>query len=173
MKRIDWPKWMIVGGLIALVVGGVDPMEGSAAILPGSALVALGTFLAGRDRKHILFRLRMFLMIAFGIGALAYMTFIGGIGGETGRSMWWGVFVLPYLIGWSMSVWGPGSPRWAVIAGLVVGVWYLALFAIIMVGARSAPKDIPYAPIIVVATVGLMTVVGCVYSLRKRPTIAT
>ena len=168
MKRVDWPRGMIVCGLIALVVGGIDPMEGALAILPGSALVALGTFLAGSDPKLVAFRLRMLLMIAFGIAALAGMTYLGGIGGDTGYSLWWGFLVLPYLIGWSMSVWGPGSPRWVVVSGLVVGLWYLALFGIVMSRSGRPPSNVSVAPALMVAAVGLMPVIGCVRSLRKR-----
>ena len=35
----------------------------------------------------------------------------GGIGGSYGVSPWWAVLMLPYPIGWSMGIWGPGSPR--------------------------------------------------------------
>jgi len=29
---------------------------------------------------------------------------IGGIGGESGRSMWWGILILPYPVGWVMGM---------------------------------------------------------------------
>jgi hypothetical protein len=43
--RSIWSRVLIIVGSIAMLVGAVDPMEGSLIILPGSGLVALGTFL--------------------------------------------------------------------------------------------------------------------------------
>jgi len=31
---------------------------------------------------------------------------VGGIGGKSGHSMWWGVLVLPYPVGWLMALVG-------------------------------------------------------------------
>ncbi len=36
-------------------------------------------------------------------GALWGMSAIGGIGGSTGRSMWWALVLLPYPVGWVMG----------------------------------------------------------------------
>ena len=40
-----WARILIIAGSIAMLIGAIDPMEGSLVILPGSGLVALGTFL--------------------------------------------------------------------------------------------------------------------------------
>ena len=39
-----------------MLVGAIDPIEGSLLILPGSGLVALGTFLAQSERRLITYR---------------------------------------------------------------------------------------------------------------------
>ena len=39
-----WSRILIPVGGLAMLVGAIDPMEGSLLILPGSGLVALGTF---------------------------------------------------------------------------------------------------------------------------------
>ena len=109
--RSVWSRVLIMVGSITMLVGALDPMEGSVVILPGSGLVALGTFLGQSERRLIAYRVWVFILIAIGVGAMWGLSSIGGFGGKTGRSMWWGVLILPYLIGWSMGIWGPGSPR--------------------------------------------------------------
>ena len=89
-----------------MVVGTLDPMEGSLLILPGSGLVALGTFLGGSDRWTVLYWVWAFILIAGGVGALFGLSALGGIGGTSGRSMWWGLLILPYPIGWLMALAG-------------------------------------------------------------------
>jgi purine-cytosine permease-like protein len=101
-----------VGGGIAMVVGTLDPMEGSLLILPGSGLVALGIYLGGKDHRTVHYWTWAFILIAVGVAALFGLSAVGGIGGRTGRSMWWGLLMLPYPLGWLMAV-GSG------VAGLV------------------------------------------------------
>jgi hypothetical protein len=158
-------------GSIAMVVGAVDPMEGSAIILPGSGLVALGTFLSHSERRLIAFRVWVFILIAIGVGSLWGLSRIGGIGGNSGHSLWWGLLILPYLIGWSMGIWGPGSPRWLLVLGIVVSLFYMALPPIIVVEAYRSHHQTTgeklLAPIII-GGLGLLTILGCIRRLRRR-----
>jgi hypothetical protein len=162
---------IIVGG-IAMLVGALDPMEGSVIILPSSGLVALGTFLGQSERRLIVYRVWVFILIAIGVGAVWGLTWVGGFGGNSGRSMWWGVLILPYLIGWSMGIWGPGSPRWLLWLGIVVGLWYLVLLAMVLKtsgrhhGATSGAMSA--MPVIIIAAIGVLTIGGCISRLRKR-----
>jgi len=39
-----------------------------------------------------------------GVAAMFALSSIGGIGGESGRSMWWGILILPYPVGWVMGM---------------------------------------------------------------------
>jgi hypothetical protein len=125
LSRSLWSHILIVLGSIGMVVGAIDPMEGSLVILPGSLLVALGTFLGQCERHLIAYRVWVFILVAIGVGAMWGLSMVGGFGGKSGLSMWWGVLILPYLIGWSMGIWGPGSPRWLLLLGTGVGLWYL------------------------------------------------
>ena len=93
------------------------------------------------------------VLILPGGGLLALGTYLGG---ASGRSNWWGVLILPYLFGWSMAFWGPGSPRWLSGMGIAVGGWYLML-AFAAAGALGIVCDL----------VGVLTVGGCVYRLRN------
>jgi hypothetical protein len=159
-----WSRILFIVGSIAMLVGAIDPMEGSLLILPGSGLVAIGTFLGQGEGRLIAYRVWVFILIAVGVGAAWGLTMVGGIGGSSGRSIWWGVLILPYPIGWSMGIWGPGSPRWLLWLGIGVGLWYQAILA--MVWTRSGLQQ--SGPAIVVALLGVLTIVGCISRLRKR-----
>ena len=162
-----WSRILVIVGSIAMLVGAVDPMEGSLVILPGSGLVALGTFLGQSERRLIAYRLWVFILIAMGVGAMWGLTRVGGFGGNSGRSMWWGVLILPYLIGWSMGIWGPGSPRWLLVLGIVVGLWYQAI--VVMVLAPAVPREITLGPgLFVIMAIGVLTIAGCISRLRNR-----
>ena len=157
-----WSRILFTVGGIAMLVGAIDPIEGSLLILPGSGLVALGTFLEQGERRLITYRVWVFVLIAIGVGASWGLTMAGGIGGSCGVSPWWAVLILPYPIGWSMGIWGPGSPRWMLWLGIGVGLWYLSLLAIALLVGRHVSVNI------VTAAVGLLTIGGCINRLRKR-----
>ncbi|MGO8678337.1 MAG: hypothetical protein ACLQVX_21055 [Limisphaerales bacterium] len=160
---------VLVGG-IAMLVGALDPMEGAVVILPGSGLVALGSLVGQSDRRLLVFRVWVFILIALGVGAMWGLSMAGGLGGNSGRSIWWGVLILPYLIGWSIGIWGPGSPRWLLLAGMVVGLWYLVIMGIVLkgpVGHRGATSDLPA---VVIGFIGALTIAGCLIALLRRRT---
>ena len=102
--RTLWSSVLVVVGLLAMLVGAVDPLEGSFVILAGSAVVAAGACL-GRSRYRTLLAWSFALIVA-GVGAMVVFTALGGIGGHSGRSLWWGLFVLPYPLGWIMGLVG-------------------------------------------------------------------
>ena len=168
-SREGWSRVLTVIGSIAMLLGAIDPMEGSVVILPGSGLVALGALIGHQERRLIAYRAWVFLLIAFGVGALFGLSAIGGFGGPSGRSMWWGLLILPYLIGWSMGIWGPGAARWVPALGIVVGLWYLALPTMILVQSKMHPRG-PVFPsiLLVIALIGLATIGGCIYRLRRQ-----
>jgi hypothetical protein len=168
--RSTWSRILVIVGGIAMLVGGVDPLEGSLAILPGSGLVVLGTLLDPDERRWLAFRVWMFVLIAIGVGAMWGLTAVGGFGGTSKYSMWWGVLILPYLIGWSLNMWGPGSPRWLTALGTVVGLWYLAILTMALRNAGHPHGDMGSAPVIVLGAIGLLTVCGCVIRLARKGT---
>jgi hypothetical protein len=95
---------LVIAGGLAMVVGALDPMEGSLVILPGSGVVTLGTFLSNSGRGLLIQRLGIFGAIAVGVGALFALSAWGGFGGKSGPSMWWGLLILPYPIGWVVGM---------------------------------------------------------------------
>ena len=97
-KRMLWSRILAVIGMVALLIGALDPLEGALVILPASAVIALSTFLArSRFRR---FAYWGFGLTAIGVGWMSIISALGGFGGETGRSMWWALTLLPYPVGW-------------------------------------------------------------------------
>jgi hypothetical protein len=106
-------------------------------------------------------------MIAVGVGAMWGLSTVGGIGGSTGRSPWWGALILPYLVGWWLGIWGPGSPRWMQWLGILVGCWYLVAVPLILTTRSPEPDGVQPSVLIALAAFGALTIAGCVYRLRK------
>jgi hypothetical protein len=99
-----WSRILVIVGLVAHVIGAIDPLEGSIVILPGTALIALGAWL-GKSRHRVLLYWAL-VLVAAGVGAMWGLSALGGVGGGTGRSMWWLLVLLPYPIGWIMGLVG-------------------------------------------------------------------
>jgi hypothetical protein len=103
MKRnIKWTRIVYIVGIVALIIGVLDPLEGSIVIAAGSLLIVLSTFLT-HDR-HRKFFLASLIMIVFGVCFLFYLSSLGGFGGTSSLSWWWGLLILPYPIGWLTSI---------------------------------------------------------------------
>jgi hypothetical protein len=105
MTRNLWSRILIGAGLLGMVVGALDPIEGSLVILPSTGVTALGALLAhSRQRLHLC---TAFAMVAVGVGALFGLSAFGinDIGwGANARSAWWGLLILPYPVGWMLGL---------------------------------------------------------------------
>ena len=99
-----WSLILVITGLVLMIAGAIDPLEGSLLILPGAGLAALGAYI-GKSR-HRAFLFYSFALTAIGVGALFGVSAVGGLGGSTGRSYWWALVCLPYPIGWIMGIVG-------------------------------------------------------------------
>ncbi|MFA5127661.1 MAG: hypothetical protein WC457_01480 [Patescibacteria group bacterium] len=102
MKKINWTRVIFIVGVIALLIGAIDPLEGSVIIVAGSALIALATYLA-RDRYWKIF-FASFVLIIMGVALMFYMSSLGGFGGESTLSWGWAALMIPYPIGWLMTI---------------------------------------------------------------------
>jgi hypothetical protein len=100
--KLNWPKIIFIAGIVGILIGILDPMEGSLVIAPGSILLAVGAFLL-HDRYRSIF-LASSIMIIVGVVALFYLSSLGGFGGTSKLSWWWGITILPYPIGWLLAV---------------------------------------------------------------------
>lgn len=119
-KARAWSRVLGIVGLAGMLIGAIDPLEGSPIIVVGGGLAALAALL-GRTRRRWLL-CWSFALVAVGVGAMWVLSALGGIGGDTGRSLWWGLWVLPYPVGW--------------IGGLVGAVLIVVEFS-----GRRAPRD--------------------------------
>jgi len=104
VTRHRWPRVLAIIGLVAILVGAIDPLEGSLVILPGTALLAFAAWLVHSRHRRLLYW--AFAAVALGVGVMFAISAMGGIGGNTGRSMWWALLMLPYPIGWILALVG-------------------------------------------------------------------
>jgi chromate transport protein ChrA len=164
--RDRWAKILTITGSIAVIVGALDPLEGSLLILPGSILTAVAAYL-GKEEKGILrYRVWVFFMIAFGVASLWGLSAVGGIGRPGDLSWWWGLLLVPYLIGLPLALWGPKLSRWLYFAGLVPGFWYLAIAIMLLKKSQGPPTE--YAIIAALAAVSLIIIGGCGWRLSRK-----
>ena len=70
-------------------------------VLAGTVLAAAGSRLAGG--RSGLASLAVAL-VAAGAASLWWVSALGGIGGDSGRSSWWLLMLLPYPIGWVLGI---------------------------------------------------------------------
>jgi len=95
--KFRWNRHLYITGLVAFIVGALDPMEGSVVICAGAALLAFSAYkLKDRHAKHFLIH---FLLIATGVISLFVISDQGGLG-PNDLSWWWGLFILPYPLAW-------------------------------------------------------------------------
>lgn len=99
-----WLRIFVIGGLAGILIGAVDPLEGWAVILPSIGLAAFGAFLVQSPRRRLLYW--AFASTVIGVSAMLVLSRLGGIGGGSGRSIWWAVVILPYPVGWILGLAG-------------------------------------------------------------------
>jgi hypothetical protein len=98
--KANWTRIAYVIGVIALILGAIDPMEGSVIIALGGMLIALSTYLT-HDRHRKIFLLS-FIMIFVGVFCIWYVSSLGGF--DPKRAWWWDALIIPYPIGWLISI---------------------------------------------------------------------
>jgi len=104
LARRRWSRILVVVGLVAAVVGAVDPLEGSVVIVAGAALIAFAAWLGNSRHRRLLYW--SFALVAVGVGVMFALSAVGGVGGRSGHSWWWIALLLPYPVGWVMTIVG-------------------------------------------------------------------
>jgi hypothetical protein len=98
--KINWKKTLLITGVILLIIGMIDPLEGSVLIAAGSLLVTIYSYIVN-DRFKRYFMIGL-LLIVFGILSMFYVSARGGIGeGDLPRI--WILTIVPYPVGWLMT----------------------------------------------------------------------
>ena len=104
MSASKWARPLLIVGLVVTVLGAIDPLEGSLAILPGVLLITVAALLYHSAHRASL--VLALALVAAGVGALWGLSAVGGFGGSSGRSNWWGLLLIPYLVGWVLAIVG-------------------------------------------------------------------
>lgn len=99
-----WSRILISVGGIAMLLGVVDPLEGSVVILAGSILVFLATVIRREERRSRNYWAVTLILIGVGVAAMFALSAVGGIGGESGHSWWWVILLVPYPTGVLMGL---------------------------------------------------------------------
>jgi len=159
---------LVAVGFIAMLIGAIDPMEGSVVILFGGGLILLGTYLGHAERRLLAYRTWVFILLTAGVAALVVATMLGGVGGDSGYSIWWALIFLPYPIGWFMGILGPGSPKWVLWLGNLIGLFYLLLPVLLIILKDTAQRENLGFTGAVISLIGALIITGCTLRLRKR-----
>ena len=107
-----WWRALFAVGIVAFVGGIVDPMEGSLVILAASVITLGALFLGHAERSATAYWMWVAVGMVVGVGALWGLSSVGGIGGNSGRSAWWGLSMLPYPVAWVAGM------RWLVVQAI-------------------------------------------------------
>lgn len=99
-----WSRLLSAVGAFAFVFGAVDPLEGSVVILGGSVLLLAGEILRVGERRRLALWTSVFVLTAVGVAMMFFLSSLGGLGGDRGKSWWWGLLILPYPAGWLLGV---------------------------------------------------------------------
>ena len=104
MERATWFRILVILGLFGMVIGALDPLEGSVIILPCVAIAALGVWMGHTRRRKLVYA--GVALVAWGVAGMFLLSAIGGVGGTSGRSAWWTLTLLPYPVGWLLGLAG-------------------------------------------------------------------
>ena len=94
----NWKRILHVVGVALFVIGTIDPLEGSVLIMAGTILLATLGFIDKKPNWKIFFIAAILIII--GVFFLFYLSSLGGFGGSSTLSWWYGLLILPYPIGW-------------------------------------------------------------------------
>jgi hypothetical protein len=94
-------------GVLSVVLGTLDPIEGSVLIVAGFAMLVADAFVTGsRNRTLLTWALAL---SAVGVAAMFILSAFGGVrmrADGPGHSPWWALVMLPYPVGWLLGVVG-------------------------------------------------------------------
>jgi hypothetical protein len=98
----SWKRWIYILGLVLFFLGALDPLEGSVSIAAGSMLISLIVYIERKQfwRSYLIAS----LMIFFGVAFMFYFSSLGGWDSKSNLSNSLVVFILPYPIGWVMTI---------------------------------------------------------------------
>ncbi len=96
--KVDILRVIYIAGVVGIILGALDPLEGSILIAVGSVLLALSTWLK-HDEQRITFLITS-MMVVFGVSFLFILSSLGGFGKDAPLSWGWSILIAPYPLGW-------------------------------------------------------------------------
>jgi len=90
-------KMGIGAGLVVMLIGGADPLEGAPLIVAGALIATLAAAVGHHPAARRL--ADETLLIGVGVAILVVWSLVGGFGGSSGRSTWWALTIAPYPVG--------------------------------------------------------------------------
>ena len=94
----NWKRILHLAAVALFIIGTIDPLEGSVLIMAGSILLAALGFFDNKQNWKFIFSASILIII--GVFFLFYLSSLGGFGGNSTLSWWYGLLILPYPIGW-------------------------------------------------------------------------
>ena len=104
MDSRRWSRGLLWAGATALVLGAIDPLEGSLVIVAAAGAVMIAAQLGHLHARPCV--VWGGALVTLGVATLWAMSAAGGIGPSTGRSYWWALLLVPYPVGWILSLFG-------------------------------------------------------------------
>lgn len=80
--RTAWTRPLLIIGTLGLVVGTIDPLEGSVLIVAGVALITLAAFLGGSRHRRLL--ASSLVILGAGVAGMWIISGYGGVGETPG-----------------------------------------------------------------------------------------
>jgi len=94
-------------GIVSVVLGTLDPLEGSVLIVAGFAMLVADGYRTGSGSRTLL--TWALSLSAVGVVGLFVLSAFGGVrmtGTGPGHSPWWALIIVPYPVGWLLGVIG-------------------------------------------------------------------
>lgn len=161
-----WTRALSVAGGCVMLLGAIDPMEGSIVIWIGSGMMALATFLSGAASPAVTYRTVVFALITVGLISLWGLSAFGGVGGPSGHSSAWLLLLVPYVVGWFMGILGPGTPRPVVLFALALGMFYVVVPVMVLSGATTRRPGNNTMALLSLGLLGVLLLIGCLVRLK-------
>lgn len=102
IKKYKILEYLNITGIVLFILGTLDPLEGSILIVIGSFLIAYSSYYTKNIYKNIF--IINFILICAGVAAMWILSSMGGFGGTSSLSAWWGLSIITYPIGWLLEI---------------------------------------------------------------------
>jgi hypothetical protein len=100
--KVDILRIVYIFGVVGVIIGALDPLEGSVIIAIGSVLLAVATWFKHDDHRKIF--LFTAIGIVFGVSLMFVFSDMGGFSKDAPLSWGWSLLIAPYPLGWLVNI---------------------------------------------------------------------